>query len=372
MIIFYSLLRITTWSHTIKFSLLMIWLTSILWVSYTWFLNNRSIQKLLVHSLGLTLIIFFSSFHLWWLIVLFETSLLPIILIILGWGRQNNRLPASLYLLTYTTLFSLPALFLILSICTTFNLQIKNQFRSLLLKTILIIAFLVKLPIFGLHPWLAKAHVESPTLGSAILAGILLKTGRYGIWLIRSWLKCCFHKIWFLLGATFIATITAIQIDVKKSIAFSRVIHLNLSLARFSLLYNIGESTFLLIALTHGFISSSLFFLAGQSSKQRRLIFWLNQTRLINWLLILSLNLSLPPAPSFWSEFITFSILITLHFNRLTLLIFSALRVAWFTFIFWLNLKSQVLFHPIPLFTLVLSPVYTTYLIWTNPTLFLA
>lgn len=371
MILFYSSLSLLRWKILTKFSSLIIWLTIILWLSYIWFLNNRRINKPLVYTLGVTLLLFFSANHLWWLIVLFESSLLPIIFIILGWGRQNNRLPASLYLLVYTTVFSLPALFLILKLNNTFNLIVNNSFNSLFLKFILIIAFLVKLPIFGLHLWLAKAHVESPTLGSAVLAGILLKTGSYGIWLIRFWLKCYFSSVWFLTGAIIIAIMTAIQVDTKKSIAFSRVIHLNLALASLSLSFNLGESTFLLIALTHGFISSRLFFIAGQSSKNSRLIFWLNQGRIINWLLILSLNLRLPPASSFWSEFIRFSTLISSHIRYLTILILAALSIAWFTFVFWLNLKVQRNFHTLPIFTLILSFAYRTFLMWIRPIMFL-
>jgi NADH-ubiquinone oxidoreductase chain 4 len=114
--------------------------------------------------------------------ILFELSLVPILLMIIFWGRQPERLSAGLYFLIYTRSFSIPFIVVIIAVYP----QIYFFFLGSRLSTsswlgiFLIIPFLVKIPIIGLHFWLPKAHVEARTRGSMILAGLLLKLGRYG------------------------------------------------------------------------------------------------------------------------------------------------------------------------------------------------
>merc|ERR1712228_698201 len=102
---------------------------------------------------------FFLSFNSLTFYVFFEVRLIPTLLMVLLYGYQPEKLTATIYLLIYTVSSSLP----------------------LLLLLIISFGFIVKTPMFLVHVWLPKAHVEAPVAGSMVLAGILLKIGSYGI-----------------------------------------------------------------------------------------------------------------------------------------------------------------------------------------------
>merc|ERR1739838_549731 len=124
--------------------------------------------------MGKTLLYFF---------LLFETSLIPLFLVILGWGYQPERLQSSLYFLFYTLFGSLPLLLALVILSKSQILCWSNKiwFLDIVIYLRVTLAFLIKMPMFLTHLWLPKAHVEAPTIGSMILAGVTLKLGRYAL-----------------------------------------------------------------------------------------------------------------------------------------------------------------------------------------------
>jgi len=287
----------------------------------------KFLKKLLTNILVLNLIILlftfcFSNFFLFFLG--FELSLIPILILILGWGSTPERLTASSYLLIYTLTFSIPFLALLINLyqkeeVLSFGVLI-NIFKETVFSSIdwimffWVLCFFVKVPIYGLHLWLAKAHVEAPVFGSILLASILLKLGLYG--LVRSFLFWKFkHReiknvfiIFLLIGLVLTGFICFRQIDIKSLIAYSSIQHMMLGvlgLTTFSSLKVLGIT---LVAIFHGFISCSLFFgfnVIYYFSKTRNIVLNFGLLKIFPllmafWFICLALNSGIPPSGNFF------------------------------------------------------------------------
>lgn len=292
----------------------IVWIVA-LGIIASFLIGNKGKSTILWWFLLLVLVVRFFSRKLFLFYVVFELRLIPILLIILFFGTQPERLSARLYFIMYTIVLSLPFMANVLLVMPVQSYFLKVKMRvSLRLRMLLIAPFLVKIPVLGVHFWLPKAHVEARTSGSMVLAGLLLKLGSYGVVRIL-YLLPFLRKGWivapWLITAGLRGVITLAQSDIKKLIAYRRVAHMT-----FIIVGAISNSKLIImrvimISLAHSWASIGIFSRAGRvstgrSSRLRRL---LRIESSLHWItlsvgFILVVNSSIPPMLSFFPEII--------------------------------------------------------------------
>lgn len=287
--------------------------------------------------------------------IIFELVLIPTIILIIINGKQPERLQARIYLLIYTITASLPLLTSIIFIKNLSFFFSRTTIIEFKFPIILIIAFLVKIPIFFFHLWLPKAHVEAPLEGSIILAAILLKLGGYGI--IR-FLPICTKKIntlnhWIirirLIGATATGLNCIRQKDLKSLIAYSSVSHIGIVLLGIFTFNIIGIYGAIILIIAHGLSSSALFLLSndiyikyhtrnilifkGIISITPNISFW--------WFIYIAINISAPPTINTLREIILISRII--NWNNLSIIILFTISITTtsFSIIIFLNINHN-------------------------------
>jgi proton-translocating NADH-quinone oxidoreductase chain M len=259
--------------------------------------------------------------------IFFESVLIPMFVIIGVWGSRERKVRASymffLYTLFGSVLMLLSILYIYFTVGTTdYEILLTHNFTTIEQRFIWLAffaSFASKIPMLPVHIWLPEAHVEAPTAGSVVLAGILLKLGSYGF--IRFSLPLLPEaSLYFtplvytlsILGVIFTSLTAIRQTDLKRIVAYTSVAHMNLVMIGVFSFNIVGLEGAILQSLSHGFVSSALFLIIG-------VVYDRHHTRMVSYyaglahtmpiftivfLIFTMANIALPGTSSFVGEFL--------------------------------------------------------------------
>nr|YP_009485476.1 NADH dehydrogenase subunit 4 [Halamphora coffeaeformis]AVR57540.1 NADH dehydrogenase subunit 4 [Halamphora coffeaeformis] len=337
----------------------------------SWNSISHSLKEFLIAFLFLDFLLIgvFSVLDLLFFYIFFESVLIPMFLIVGIWGSRERKILAAYYFFLYTLLGSvvmlLATLYILEQVGTTdYEVLLTFSFSEIEQKLLwfsFFVSFASKVPMVPVHLWLPEAHVEAPTAGSVILAGVLLKLGTYGF--IRFSLPLFPQASFFF--APLVYTISAIgivytsftairQTDFKRIIAYTSIAHMNLVMLGIFSFNHVGIEGAIFQSLSHGFVASALFLIIGVVYDRYR-------TRLVQYygglattmpiyvvifLFFTMANIGLPGTSSFVGEFLilagSFKVNTSITFLGATGMVIGGAYSLWlFNRISYGNLKIQ-------------------------------
>nr|QTZ20272.1 NADH dehydrogenase subunit 4 [Spodoptera picta] len=301
-----------------------------IWISILMIMASENLYKMdyyinffLFNVIFLLIMLYltFSTMNMFMFYFFFEGSLIPTLLLIIGWGYQPERIQAGMYLLFYTLFVSLPLLIGIFYMNNEMNCMIIYflkffNMNMYMLYISMILAFLVKMPMYFVHLWLPKAHVEAPVSGSMILAGIMLKLGGYGLLRLMIFLQeinLKLNYIWIvisLIGGFYISLKCFCQLDIKSLIAYSSVAHMSIVISGIMIMNYWGFIGSYILMIGHGLCSSGMFCLANISYERlHSRSLYINKGMMnfmpsmsLWWFLLMSSNMAAPPSLNLMGE----------------------------------------------------------------------
>jgi len=311
------------------FFILLTTLLIFLCILISWTSVDKNIKEFLIAFLVMEffLIGVFSILDLLLFYIFFESILIPMYLIVGVWGSRERKIRAAYFFFLYTLLGSVLMLLSILYIyyqagTTDYEVLLTFIFSKTEQKFLWLSffsSFATKVPMVPVHLWLPEAHVEAPTAGSVILAGVLLKLGTYGflrfsfpLFPEASFYFAPIVYLFSIVGIVYTSFTAIRQTDFKRIIAYTSVAHMNLVMVGLFSFNTIGLEGAILQSLSHGFVASALFLIIG-------IVYERHHTRMVKYygglvhtmplytfifLFFTMSNIGLPGTGSFVGEFL--------------------------------------------------------------------
>lgn len=367
----------------------------------SWFSIKKNIKSYLIFFLimEMILILVFTCLDLIFFYIFFEAILIPMFLVIGIWGSRQRKVRAAYLFFLYTlfgSLFMLVGVVYIYHFAGTTNYEVLSSIQFPVydqkwLWLSFFASFAAKVPMLPFHIWLPEAHVEAPTAGSVLLAGLLLKLGSYGflrfslaLFPIASIYFTPFIFTLSLLGVVYTSLTAIRQTDLKRLIAYTSVAHMNLVIIGLFTGTVIGVEAALLQSLSHGFVSSALFLIIGVlydrwHSRVIKYYSGLAHTMPVFisiFLFFTMANLGLPGTSSFVGEFLllvsAFESNTSVCFFAATSMVFGGAYSLWlFNRVAYGNIKITGLDLSVREFLLFLPLLFGTVIMGVYPNLFL-
>jgi NADH-quinone oxidoreductase subunit M len=316
-------------------------------------------------------ILVFSVLDLIGFYVFFEGVLIPMFFLIGMYGSRARKIRASYFFFIYTligSLFLISSIIYIYSVVGTCRYESLSAYNFSFNQEILLwlgffISFAVKVPMLPFHIWLPEAHVEAPTAGSAILAGVLLKLGIYGflrfslpLFPNASIYYSPFIFCLCILGVVYTSLTAIRQTDLKRIIAYTSVAHMNLVVLGIFSNSLIGIHGCIIQSLSHGFVSAALFLCIGVLYDRYHTRYYNHYGGLIHTIPLFGIffifftmaNIAIPGTSSFVGEFLLFIGIFSLNpvlcFFGASSIVLSGVYSLWLcNRMVYTNLKTQYL-----------------------------
>ena len=355
------------------FFILLTTLLIFLCILISWTSVDKNVKEFLIAFLVMEffLIGVFSILDLLLFYIFFESVLIPMYLIVGIWGSRERKIRAAYFFFLYTLLGSVLMLLSILYIyyqigTTDYETLLTFLFSKTEQKLLWLSffgSFATKVPMVPVHLWLPEAHVEAPTAGSVILAGVLLKLGTYGflrfsfpLFPDASFYFAPIVYVLSIIGIVYTSFTAIRQTDFKRIIAYTSVAHMNLVMVGLFSFNTIGLEGAIIQSLSHGFVASALFLIIG-------IVYERHHTRMVKYygglvhtmplytfifLFFTMSNIGLPGTGSFVGEFLilagSFKTNTSATFISATGMILGGCYSLWlFNRISYGNIKTQYL-----------------------------
>lgn len=270
----------------------------------------------------------------------YEIIFILIIFVIILLGYSYERLIASYLIIFYSFLFSSPII--IIFLIFDYNFLIKSWLSySFIVNYFLVGSFIVKFPIFGFHYWLPVAHVEASTVGSILLAGVLLKLGSIGLFYMINYLNFIIKFHWLSIRVLIVILLILFLRDLKIMIAYSSIAHISIVFYVMITGTIVAKKGALLIIFYHGFLSPLIFWLVGL------LVWWKTRSLIVVKFISVSfvlliiifilriINISFPPFIGFLSEVLMLKSLVNMKIILVIFIIGILFRCYYNVYFFW-------------------------------------